>query len=71
MVLADQHLTGVSRQINTTDGKDRELRHTLKLLERQLRDVSGTVAHQQQLMEDNHSSGLTGRMEGYHSWQVG
>lgn len=60
IVLTDDRLRSVSRQINTTEEKDRELRHTLKLLERQQRDSNATVAHKQQLVEDYHSSGLTG-----------
>lgn len=50
----------VSRELNATGEKDRALRHTLKLMEGQLRDINATVARKQQLMEDYHSSGLAG-----------
>lgn len=51
---------GVSRELNATGEKDRALRHTLKLMEGELRDINATVAHKQQLMEDYRSSGFAG-----------
>lgn len=60
MVLTDGRLMGVSRELNTTADSYRTLTHTLNLMERELRNISATVAHKQQLMEDYHRSGLAG-----------
>lgn len=51
---------GVSRDLNTTAAKDRALRRTLDVMEREMRDINATVAHNQQLLEDYHSSGFAG-----------
>lgn len=53
-------MKGVSRELNTTGEKDRALRATLNLMERELRDINTTVALKQQLMDVYHSSGLAG-----------
>lgn len=60
IVLADGHLTGVSRELNTTAETDRALRRTLELMERELKDINATVARKQQLLDDYHGSGLAG-----------
>lgn len=51
---------GVSRELNTTEEQDRALRHTLNLMERELRDINASLARKQQLMDDYHSSRLAG-----------
>lgn len=50
---------GVATERNTTGEMDSTLRETLNLMERELRDINTTVAHEQ-LINQYHHSGLAG-----------
>lgn len=60
ILLTNGRLTDISHELNSTAGRDEDLKRTLSDLEKELRDINATVAHKQQLLDDRLTSGFAG-----------
>lgn len=60
ILLTNGRLTDIGHELNSTAGRDEDLKRTLNALEKELRNINATVAHKQQLLDDRLSSGFAG-----------
>ncbi|KAM9750902.1 laminin subunit beta-1 isoform 1-T2 [Menidia menidia] len=63
IALTDGRLMGIGRELNATAGAEEALKSTLDDLEKQLRDVNGTMAHKKHLLDNYLSSGFADQFE--------